>query len=79
MGFKRVNQSLHFVQKRVSILFFVKCFLTAKLRIIFIFQDQNVVVLNYGLGLYFKEKLMDEIKMPPYFTIFDKSLKKKKE
>ena len=58
----------------------VKCFPTAKLHIILVFQEWNVIiyVLNFGLTPFFKTIFSIEIKRSPSFTtVFDESLNKK--
>ena len=59
--------------------FSMKCFLTAKLHIVLVFQEQNVIyILNFGLAPFIKTILWIEIKKSPCpTTIFDERLNKK--
>ena len=55
--------------------FSVKFFLTAKLHIVLVFEEQDAI-LNFGLAPFFKTILFIEMKKSPYFQTIKPSLMK---
>ena len=74
---KQLNQNFRYVLVRVPMHFSVKFFLTAKLHIVLVFEEQDAI-LNFGLAPFFKTILFIEMKKSPYFqTILDENLNKR--
>ena len=72
-----MNQNFRYVLVRVPMHFSVKFFLTAKLHIVLVFEEQDAI-LNFGLPHFFKTILFIEMKKSPYFqTILDENLNKR--